>query len=355
MSFVVEFPEPEEENTVETELMRRTLRRTLAVHRGGAIVVWTGPSRIGKTRTAEWAITKLEEAYGSSPYAFKARHYEVGGVAEFSGNEGKRAIRSLYHATVGTLSEHAYKQLPIEDLAALLVRGLKARNVQLVFVDEAGLLSLPAIRGMILVRDTAELMGWCLSLVFIGMDDLPTKIRTLPQIRNRVHEWCYFQPYGVDETFNLLGALHPHFRELRRDVAAEWVQVEFVHQQFGGLPGLIVPFLRRLALRHREMNIPIELDFLRAVHIMSSRDEERAIIDEGTGYESPAGDASDIANPAELTDAPPVRRRRRDGARPAEADGVEPNRVEPSVAPEPGKLSELPVSADPPDGLEDAA
>lgn len=284
MSFIIEFPEPEKDIVVETGLMQRTVRRTMAVHRGGALVVWSGPARNGKTRTADWMVHKIDEAYDSSPHAFRAVHYEVGEIPRWSGHEMKRGIRSLYHATMGKLPEAAYRQCPSEDLAAQLVHGLQAKNIQMVLVDEAGLLSLDAIRGMVLVRDVAEISGWTLTLVFIGMDDLPTTMEKLPQIRARIHEWCHFKPYSSEETHSLLAALHPHFAGLDFERPEDRAEIEFVHQQTGGLPGLIVPFLRRLSSREREMDYPIDLSLLRAVHLLRLRDQEAAVTDATSGY-----------------------------------------------------------------------
>lgn len=346
MSFQVLFPEPEPDITVETGLMRRTLQRTMAVHQGSALVVWTGPSRNGKTRTAQWMVRKMDEAYERSPHGFRAVHYEVGEISSWFGGEMKRGVRSLYHATIGRLPESTYRQVPIEDLAAQLVHGLRRKNIQMVMVDEAGLLSLDAIRGMVLVRNVAERLGWRLTLVFIGMDDLPTKMKKVPHINRRIHEWCYFQPYSFDETLGLLAALHPHFATLNLANPAHHAQVAFLHEQFHGLPGLLVPFLRRLAQRERDLaeyGLAIDVDMLRAVHLMTQRDEERAIADCENGYadasELSAGTADTM--PGELADgptngsgAPPEKRRRGRPRKPRASDAL-PEMTEDDLTAEP--------------------
>lgn len=294
MSWQPVFPEPEEEVIVETPLMRAVASRTMAVHKGGAVVIWTGPPRNGKTETAKWMVRRINEAYDKNPHAFRALHYEVGEIEKFSGNEMKRGLRSLYHATIGPLAESVYRRQPIEALAAQLVTGLRAKNLQLVHVDEAGLLSLDAIRGMILVRNTAQNMRWTLTLVFIGMDDLPTKVRELVHVRHRIHEWCYFKPYSLSETHGLLAALHPHFATLRLNRVSDRAQVAFIHEQFHGLPGLIVAFLKKLRYREQELGLSVDLDMLRAVHLMTVRDEESAVADATNGYESPEHSTEEI-------------------------------------------------------------
>jgi DNA transposition AAA+ family ATPase len=206
IKFRITFPTKRTFPIIETMMMRLIIERTLSVHILGALVIWYGISRIGKTTTAQLMVDKLAEAYDpDDPNAFRAVHYEVGKIEEYTGNETKRGIKSLYNAVIGTpLDEAVYIRDPPEVLAARLVHGAKLRNIQMVFVDEAGLLSLEAIRGMVLVRDVAENMGWTLTIVFIGMDDLPIKVTRKPQIVNRIHEWCFFKEYDFDDTWKLL-------------------------------------------------------------------------------------------------------------------------------------------------------
>jgi hypothetical protein len=165
------------------------------------------------------------------------------------------------------------------------VHALKKKRIQLIFVDEAGNLSVDAIRGMVLARDTAELENWTLSIVFIGMDDLPAKMVSLPQINNRTDEWCYFEPYSLEETFVLLGKLHPHFACLDLNNREHREQVEFIYEQYGGVPGLIVPFIRRLKSRQNtELDGVIDITGLMAVHLSTLRDKDKALADSRGGY-----------------------------------------------------------------------
>jgi hypothetical protein len=211
-------------------------------------------------------------------------HYEVGSGSGWPLNNHKRGIRSLYHACIGRLDEGMYRHLPPEDLARQFVHGIRRTGIQIVMVDEAGTLSIGAIRGMVLVRDTAELMDWPLTIVLIGMDDLPIKLTEVPQVEKRCHEWCYFQPYTMDETWTLLAALHPAFAALDRKDAGHTELVGFVHQTYGGVPGEIVPFVRKLSIRMREHTDALDLILLRATHLSTQRDKERSLHDARTQY-----------------------------------------------------------------------
>jgi len=283
--FNVTFPEAKRDVIVETSLMQRTAKRTLAVHPLGGLAVWHGRERIGKTTTALWLVNKIEEAYDSdNPASFRARHYEVGEIPPWHGQEAKRGVRSLYHATVGRLDEGIYRQYPIEDIAEQLVHGLRRKSIQIVFVDEAGWLSRDAIRGMVLVSDVAKNTGWTLTLVFIGMDDLPQKLMRKEQIHGRVLEWCYFEPYSLDETWDLLAQLSSYFKKLNKTNKDHRDQVKFIHDTYGGVPGYIVPFLQRFEHRLKEHVGKVDSTLLRVVHLLTLRDKQRSIEDSSKHY-----------------------------------------------------------------------
>lgn len=278
MAFI-KFPKQMPKKIVETKMMKQIVARTLAVHPLSALVVWYGESRIGKTTTAEYTVEKILEAYDENdPLAFRAKYVEVGEIPPWSGNEMKRGVKSLYFAALRmSLDEGVYQRDPLEAIAVRLVHELQKRRIQMIFIDEAGGLSIDAIHGMVLVRDTAQSMGWTLTLVFIGMDDLPVKIEERRQIAGRVNEWCYFVEYDLDDTWNLLAELHPHFAGLDRNNEEHREQVSFLRETYGGLPGQLVPFVRRMEYRLLDYRGEIDLRFLRAVHLLTARDKQRSI------------------------------------------------------------------------------
>ncbi|MEJ7848374.1 MAG: ATP-binding protein [Pyrinomonadaceae bacterium] len=274
----LQFPNNRKKKIVVTGQMNRVMRRTIRVHPGGALVVWSGQSRVGKTTTAGEMIRQLGAVYDpDDPDAFRCVHYQVGEIPDWSGQEQKRGIRSLYHKCIGRLDEGQYRTLPTEALALQLVHGLKRKNIRMLFIDEAGTLSVDAIRGMVLVRDVAENEGWTLSMVFIGMDDLPTKMCSVQQIEKRIHEWCYFQEYSVTDLFKMLQELHPHFASLRLENPDQLEQVQFIHNKFGGVPGEVIPFLTRLDSRTNGNDGLINLTLLKTVYISTQMDKEASI------------------------------------------------------------------------------
>ncbi|MGI8655583.1 MAG: hypothetical protein ACR2LC_10215 [Pyrinomonadaceae bacterium] len=275
------------EKIIETAQMIRTANRTFAVHTLSALVIYAGRSRLGKTTTARWIIKQINDRYDpEDENSFRAFHYEVGEIEQWAGNEMKKGIRSLYDAVSGTnMDEGFYRQTPTEGLARQTVFVLRRKRIQMVFLDEAGCLSLDAIRGMVLVRDTAEIEGWTLSLIFIGMDELPKMMLQLKQIENRIHEWVYFEPYNVDEAWELLVELHPYFAKLDARKKADREQVEFILEMTGGAPGLMIPLVQRIATRLLEYPDDCGLPMLRAIHLEPNRDKNRSIQDSTKRYE----------------------------------------------------------------------
>lgn len=265
---------------VETSQMRRVARETLDLHGGGTMIVWTGREGIGKTTTAQWLVNQLAERYEEDdPDAFRTQYFETGGTPARATNPGKKALRTLFTKTIGQLDEGVYRRADAEDLAELILVGLKRQNVQLVFIDEAGKLSVDAIRGLVLVRNLAHTEGWNLTLVFIGMDNLGGMMRSVPQIERRVEGWSYFKPYDVEETHTLLSELHPHFAGLDLDDPEGRAQVEYLHEQYAGLPAQMVAFLRKLDRRHERMDRGIDMTLIKAVHLTTVRDKRLALAD----------------------------------------------------------------------------
>lgn len=284
---MLQFPKNHDTPVVETALMRLMATRTLAVHRGGALVVWSGRHRLGKTTTARWLERQINTQYEAEKSgrveadperpAFRAKHYQVAQIPDWVRSPEKRAIQSLYHALVGPLDEGLYRRLPAEDLARQLVTAIQKRDLEMMFVDEAGKLSLDALDGMVSVRDKAEEMGHTLSIVFVGMGDLPVKIEQRPRIYSRVHEWCTFKEYELSETWDFLAKVHPHFAGLDREDPEHREQVAFVHEVIGGFPGELVPFLRKLDAKQAATGSPINLLLLKAVHLFTETDRGRAV------------------------------------------------------------------------------
>lgn len=275
MSSEFEFPRLVTDERIVTGAMRAARKRTFAVHSESPLVVWSGRHRIGKSTTAQWLEETINEECAKKPNdaaAFRALHYQVGEIPNVP-IAAKLAIRGLISATVGPPDRGVYLQSSPDDLARLAVAGLRRLNIRMVFIDEAGLLSLRAIGGLVQVRDLAKKKEWPLTLVLIGMDDLPIKLQQRPQIFGRVHDWISFDPYTLDETAELLAKIHPVFADLDpEDEVLRWI-----HEQFEGVPGEMVPFVRRVAAHLAGRVLSVSL--LKAVDSIMIRDRKQMTSD----------------------------------------------------------------------------
>lgn len=289
----VRFPAPREaaERVVVTLQMIGAANRTMALHEGSPLVVWTGPSRNGKTVTAKWLAKSINDAAEQDPHGFRAALFEYGGASSASGSDMKRVMRSVYHAVVAKLDEGLYRQLPSEALALHVVNGLRAKNIQMLMVDEAGLLGVEGLRGLVTIRDVAEHNEWPLSIVLIGMDNLPADIHKLPQILRRVHDWYCFEPYSVEDTYELLVGLEPQFASFNPKTPEGRRIIALIQSICGGLPGLLAPFLRKLQFNQKSLGDPLSESLIRVTHLMTKKDMDRAVR-AGTGVvEYPSKDA----------------------------------------------------------------
>jgi hypothetical protein len=271
MEPIFNFPKRVEKSIVVTDMMKEMINRTLSVHALSALVLWYGQARIGKTTTALYMAQEINRMFDEfNADTFRAVHYEVGRLRPKDGNDWKRAIRGFYQATLSSqLDEGFYTRNASEVLARQVVHGLKRKRIELVFVDEAGTLSLEAIRGICLIRDVAANENWTLTIVFIGMDDLPDKLIKIPRIHLRLLDTCHFTQYEIDDTWNLLNKLHPYFAALDPKVKAHREQVETIHEICQGLPGLIVSYVHKLSYRLQSLKGNVDVVFLRAVHELS--------------------------------------------------------------------------------------
>lgn len=297
MSAIFEYPELVKPVVVETGMMKSATKRMLAVHHLGGLCVWSGRAGMGKTTTAQHMVKCTEESYDpDNPRAFRVVHYQAGSKNPTK-SEAKHGIRSLYYGVGCSLDEGVYRTHLPEELAAELVHFLKKMNIQIVFVDEAGCLPLDAIRGMVLVSDTARLKGLTLTIVLIGMDNLPTKVKRSPQIDRRIYEWCYFKPCTLEETYKFLAALHPYFAGLSLMNESHREQISYVHEACKGMPGSLVPFVSRFSSIAGEVHDEDPLTHIQAALIQPLFDKERCENDSKHNY------SGELKDPLESPDA----------------------------------------------------
>jgi hypothetical protein len=276
---MLKLPTPRPRQIFPTGMMKLACERTLTHHYNHPIVVWTGPSRVGKSTTARYFRDDLNEQHGRKvAHSFRAFHYELGRSAYYrDARDEKRAIKSLYEAVVSPLDHGTYLRSQSESLAQMLIQALTDREIQCLLVDEAGHLTPQAVNGMVLIRNTAENMGWPLSIVLIGMNDLPSNVTREPQNAGRVAEWIVFEPIKMlMETRGLLEVMHPFFSTLSEEDPSHAGIVEWIHQEFEGVPGRIKNFVDRFARYYNDGSRNVDLAFLMGIQRNFLRNHARA-------------------------------------------------------------------------------
>lgn len=268
------YPSRRDTDIVLTSMMAAAKRRTFAIHKRGGLVVWSGESHVGKTTTAEWLEREINDRYDpENKDAFCATHFEVAEMGRRSGGHTKKALRTLYHRTLGRLDEGTYRSERPEDLAQLIIHGLKLRRREMIFVDEAGLYSPEALRALVLVSDWAKKLGFRLTLVLIGMDNLERSIRQIVQIDRRVGDWICFETPSEEETFQMLRLYSPLFEDRDPEDEETAELVKWIHDRHSGLPGSIMHFMDRVESKIGKRTL--NLRFLNVVYQITSKDRAR--------------------------------------------------------------------------------
>jgi hypothetical protein len=283
----IEFRAPRKHKIYVTNFMKEVLNRTYAVHAGDAIVIYAGEAGVGKTSTARKICESLERKFDSgNPNAFRGIHFQFGRISRGQGNEAKRAIRSVYDAVGLNLPEGEYNTMSVQRLCSTLIEYLRLNRIQMIFADEAGLLSLEAVGGLITLLDIADDLQWLLTIILVGMDDLALKLKSRQQTFRRSCEWIYFTRYDLEDTIKLLRAMHPYFAGLDENIREGKAQFEFMYEITLGLPGFMFPFINRFDYRWRGLkNLqPITLEFLQTVHMITLDDMDRAVELSRHGY-----------------------------------------------------------------------
>lgn len=300
MSSTFEYPELVTPVVVETGMMKSIIKRTCSLHHLGGLCVWSGRAGMGKTTTAEHMVELIEEAYTpDNPRAFRAIYYEASTFKPSSKDQAKHGIRSLYFGVGCKLDEGRYRTCLPEELAADLVHFLKKMNIQIIFIDEAGCLSPGAIRGIVHVSNKARQMGLTLTIVLIGMDNLPSMMRKNPNVERRVRDWCYFKPYTIEDTHKLLAALHPHFAGLQLSHPSHQEQISYIHEACKGMPGSIVPFVSRFANLIEELPDGELMVQIQAALIQPLFDMRRCVNDSQRNYKGELKEIDDELDSSE--------------------------------------------------------
>lgn len=287
-----------EEVIVETDLMRSIRKKTFdAFDQGASIVSWAGPQGTGKTITAGWVKALIDRRLVWTGDPFAVKDYRIGKIPD-GRNAHKDGVSSV--ASVCTrLVPHALSKWREERIVESLIHALQADNIQLIFVDDIDNLCEDAIEGLAFVVDSARKTGWRLTLVLIGIGSTMARLRQNGRIQRRVNEWCYFEPYDREGVHRILSALEPHFASLDLSRPSDLEQLDFIHGRFQGVPGDMVPFVKRVQRVSGELGHPIDMDLLKGAFLLTHEDRSRTLAPGVKGYPELVSYNDEIQGPAD--------------------------------------------------------
>jgi len=265
---------------VETGMMRYTSNTIANVHAvRGQFVIVTGTSGVGKTTTAERISQSINDAFAKNPTnpdAYRARYYIATDHRTMKGKESPQLVqRRLLAEFAGQVLQLAVpadiRNINISKWMDAIVLGLRQQQVQIVFIDEAGYLPSNALDCLATLanKSTSRAFDHPLTIVLVGMHNLPANIQAQDNLCRRVADWVTFEPCNADEVKLVLTPLDPFFAalDLKSDDGRD--VIEFLRSpevSRGGLLGLIVPLAERAVAHARMRKVSMSLLQLRAAH-----------------------------------------------------------------------------------------
>jgi DNA polymerase III delta prime subunit len=257
------------ETFVVTPFLQDVISRTTELQSRGGVFVWHGEPGIGRTTAA---LHLLNIINGNNPPGgsskCKAIYHQLSYMSKGVGIlETKRGLKSLYEGAFHTPLNHGvYLRSSPESLTIYILEMFRANSIQLLFVDDADFISEQIIKAILFLQNMAERFGQILGVVFIGTKILTQKLEQMSSEYWRIKGWFFFQEYDLNDTWEMLARLHPHFSTLHQSNKEHRCQVEFLQETFGGYPARLVAFLGRMDYCLPAYERTIDERFLRIVH-----------------------------------------------------------------------------------------
>ena len=287
------YPEPRRPRIVITPEMESAFHRVTLCHRGpGQMVAVVGPAGAGKTTAMRLLSRQMEEDCAASvPNAWRTSYYVSADLTNAHRVTLERhVLAQMLSDGLGLSVEKDLRRSRPEDLRQKILLALRQRNVQMVFIDEAGLIPSLGLNALANLVNAAEVsFGWPLTIVLVGMNNLPLTIRELPQVERRVADTIFFQPYGPEDALVALAQIEQYFASLELATEEGRAVMEFLTSpevSSGGMLGIMIHLVLRTTDHCQRDGRPFCLRELRMVHHLSARDRNRAIEQAKNGWRS---------------------------------------------------------------------
>lgn len=289
------YPAPRHSRVVVTPEMESAFHRVAVCHSGpGQMVAVVGPSGAGKTTSMRLLSRQIDEDCAANvPNAWRTLYYVTADLTNAHRTTIERhVLAQLLSDGFGLSVEKDLRRSRPEDLRQKILLAARQRNVQMVFIDEAGLIPSPGLNALANLVNAAEVkFQWPLTIVLVGMNNLPITIRELPQVDRRVVDTIFFQPYGPEEALEALAQIEPFFETVDLGTDDGLAVMQFLTSpevSSGGMLGVMIQLVQRTADLCQRDGRPFSLRELRMVHQLSARDRNRAMEQAKNGWRTQA-------------------------------------------------------------------
>ena len=186
-----------------------------------AIVI--GDRGVGKSKAVQFFCDKIEQeecercmAPGSTDLPRAILRYDT---SKATGT--KTALLDLWTmAAEETPSAGMQRRSSPQSIIGEIVQALEIKNVALVCIDEAQMISPENLDLLRQVPDAARERGYALGLLLVGSGELRDSLVAIRQLGQRFATELHFQPLSRDEWASHWSGFHPHLEELRAALPA---------------------------------------------------------------------------------------------------------------------------------------
>jgi Cdc6-like AAA superfamily ATPase len=297
---------------VVTDTIELAASRILIVHEmRGQFALMAGRSGAGKTTAATHICSALtEDCDNKAPNAFRARQYVSSDMRAVRADMIERRLLAEFLGKALDISVpvDSRRQSPAMLSSQILV-ALKQRNIQMVFIDEAGLVPSLGLNVLANLMNEACLKHhFPLTIVLVGMNDLPLTAYELPQVRRRIGDTICFEPYTAADALVVLREVDPYFSSLQTRPAEHDEVMEFLMSpevSDGGMLGQMIQLVERASKFAKVQGHTPSITALRTAHLIKAKDAQRAATDARQGYRGPQGNTrgGQLNPPGHLEDA----------------------------------------------------
>lgn len=191
-----------------------------------AVVI--GALGVGKSRSVERECKRIMEAEAiktiddPSHLPVEVIHYEASKAIG-----PKTALLDLYEGLFGSGSRVGARFQTPANLRAHIANEIIHRNIRLICIDEAQLISPDNLDLLRQVPDAVRANGHAMGLILIGTVTLRDSLVAIRQMGQRFSGEVVFKPISRSELAPHLACFHPHLPALKEDMGARnWAALE---------------------------------------------------------------------------------------------------------------------------------